>query len=268
MVCPAGALFTYRDLDTAYSISRISWVPISLIFLKMAYRKRYMKKRRVPMRALVKRSIMSLAETKVHASQAFIEPTLASFQTTNQVLRFNPLEGIVAGPQRDNRVGSSIQLRGLRFEMTYDNSASLSTIPVYCTTVVLLVRSQEDPADKLFTSDGSTVGISLPTTFGSQADKGIVHMQPLNNTEFRVLHKSSIRLGSKGEPDMPGPRYAQRLAWLPMNQKIVYNDTNSIITQPNIVVLSWCTNPTQVTQTDTTAKFLHRIDYRVYYKDL
>jgi len=180
---------------------------------------------------------------------------------------YSPNYEIAQGVDAQKRIGNKIHMKGLRLEMVFDNSQLTASIPVYVTVLVVSHTSTESPNVDLFKGFGDTGAISLPTE-ASDEWKHEVHSRPVNTSRYKVISRSALRLGCKAEPDMPGPRFAQRVAFFPLNTICHYDGPASGVfnMKPRLSVIVLATNPTQLTATGGTMKY--ELNSVLYYKDI
>lgn len=238
------------------------------------YSRRYGRKRPT-LRRQVKRAVASLSETKVAYHKQIKEVDLNELNGSVQLRTFNAFGPLSTGTNALQRIGNKIHLSGIRVALTFDNSSDNAGIPCYITTAVLMTNDvTEITLSNLFkgySSGLSGLDVTGPAN-GKEHWKDYIHTTPLNTTTYRVLHRSSIRLGCKAQPDLPGPRYAQRLMYLPINKTITFpqptvTETTFPTIKPRIVVLHMISNPTQIDQSGAATLFLG-METTCYFKDL
>lgn len=180
-------------------------------------------------------------------------------------------EGIPINSGGYGMTGESIYLIGIRLEIAYDNTIDTQAGPVYITTLVVHNKNDQNLYGSLFNNYGNSIGTAsgltatnarrlegshtdlididavpgedadghrqldpAPTPQNTLADADVyVHSAPINKNDYTVLHRSALRLGCKKQPDMPGPRYHQRIVYIPLNKKVqcigtkIHNEPNS-----------------------------------------
>jgi hypothetical protein len=245
----------------------------------MAYRRSGpARRRRKGLKATVKSVVRSLAESHTSYHDQKQEPTHADIASKISCVPFDMLDTLSVGTRGIDRIGHEIQLRGFRVSITYDNSDIAATAPAYITTLVVSTNENEATADgfigKLFRGYDTTSEYATGPLISSPGPEWLadVHTTPINTSTYKVLHRSSIRLGCKAEPDMPGPRYAQRVIYVPVNRKIIFPKTGMTTAdirnvKPRIVMMHFITNPTQVPSSGS-AKIKLRSEVVGYFKDL
>lgn len=257
------------------------------------YRKRRSGKK--TSRKYISRVVRSLAETKVKREDFQDDLDLAGFGDHNTApisaknaagydgvyVSMLPLGSTIGtGTASSDRVGSDIYVSGVRLEFLYDNSSLTARIPVYITTLVVMSMTQDLPSEKLFAQYGANSRQSkdIPNVYKYE-DAHEIHTRPINKERYKVLHRSALRLGCKLEPDLPGPRFAQRVAYIPINKKVSYNNNDNPATPepgllaneitPRFWLITLMTNPTQLRQEAATNGLLKfEINSNFYFKDL
>lgn len=242
----------------------------------MPYRKRSYRSKRSTLRGTVKKTMLSLAESKYAYRDQPQSISLTLLNTQVGLAPFDMLGNVVAGSRPRERTGNSIQLRGFRCSMTYDNSVSTADAPAYITTLVLMVKDTVANSSihlDLFRGHRSdTVQGVGPVLTAAGEWRSDVHTTPINTAKYTVLHRSSLRLGCKEQPDLPGPRYAQRVMYIPVNKTVTFpktamTDDDQEDTSPRFIMLNFITNPTRVVAT-STATVSVRSEITAYYKDI
>ena len=226
------------------------------------FRRSTRKRSKRSIRNTVKNVVNSLAETKI--SQNLTVHTLGIDTYNKQITDeyHNPFGNLVIPPDtgvsNHGRIGNVIHVKGLKCIFSYDNSNDASSAPIYITSMVLLsydevgVQTQELYKGHNTAQDdnsGPPIRVDLVDDFIQW--KSRIHTTPTNTTKYRVLHRSSIRLGCKVQPDLPGPRYAQRVVFIPMDKKVTFPKGqlglgDAAATKPRLHVIHLVSNPTQV----------------------
>lgn len=257
----------------------------------MAYRKRTgTRRRRRGFKNRVKNAVLSMAETKTHVREESVLRPLTLFNdftsnaqtyddtVNNALLRFNPLKDLVNNSDKNARIGNEIYLRGIRFEVTIDNSSPNSSIPIYVTTLVIMTYDSVDPLDYLFKDSISTrESYNYPLFVESQDDAKEVHLLPLNTKRMKVLHRSHERMSCAQKNYLSGPTFSQKIIYVPIRKKIKYqnetgeNSTGQPQPTPSIYYICFATNPTQhVASSPTTVNdlFSSNVKSILYFKDV
>lgn len=247
----------------------------------MAFRKSRKGKKR-NLKTSVKNVIHSLAETKHSTVLSQSKYSLTNFGAEDSpglykgsfTQQLDLLADVSLGSGANQRIGNTINARGVRLELTYDNSASDSKAPIYITSLLVLTTEPQTIMVQLFKGLDTPSSLAYPNLI-KQGDETAhsVHTIPLNTKCMRILHKSSVRLGCKGEPDMPGPRFAQRVVYVPLDKKFHFGATPLSVPsaplqmKPTLLYICFATNPTQIKHTGA-GNFIHSIRSLVYFKDL
>lgn len=238
-----------------------------------SYRKYARRRPKRSMRTSIKRVVNSLAETKSYRRDMKATMPLSTFgsgvpgYSGYHFNWFSPNYEIAQGTGANERIGKKIHMKGLRVEMVFDNSQLTATVPVYITVLVLLSHSNDSPNVDLYKGFGSTGAENLPETI-TEEWKHELHSRPINTSRYRVIARSALRLGCKAEPDMPGPRFAQRVAYFPLNSISTYDGApgGTFNIKPRLSVVVLATNPTQLDATAGSMKY--EINSVLYYKDI
>lgn len=243
----------------------------------MPYKRSYRRKSsKGSFKRAVKKVVTSLAESRT--SYLTDDFTLPLQTLSNQVLvKRQQVLNLISTDSKATRTrdGYEIYLTGLRCAMSYDNSVDTAGIPLYITTMVIMTNDT-DPAylGKLFRGyDKQNEFASGPPATGDAKEwREDVHTRAINGKAYKLLHRSSIRLGCKVQPDLPGPRYAQRVIYIPVNRKITFpKETQTVADneqiKPLIFIIHLVSNPTYVQQTGTAESRI-RTEVVSYYKDL
>ena len=247
----------------------------------------------------VKSIVNSLAETKQYAEDDFY-PNTTLLEDQHKLTTFKPvgigaskydaflvghrqlLQNIVKGTGQSNRIGNKISLKGIHFNVVFDNTNILAEIPLYITFMVVQYPAGVDVKNIwVKPSHGTELNTELRADIPLNASKLDIHTNPVN-PKIRVLHRYHIRLSCASQPDLAGPRYDQRTFYVPMNKTVTYtsepeSSTSLANTSPNFSYLYFVNNPTQLTQSekttsstppvDITPYFETKIRMRMYYKD-
>lgn len=258
-----------------YSISHHIGVPT---IFKMPYTKRYSRRRgrrgKRSFKSSVANVVHSLAESKTLRREIKGDVPLTTFSPSGSLgsnyfyRTFSPNAEIIESANVNARVGKEIFMKGVRFEMVFDNTNTAAVVPVYLTLLVVMTTLDDSPENFLFRSYGPTrAAFSLPAT-ATDEFKHEMHTLPINTTRYKVISRSALRLGCKGEPDLPGPRFSQRIAYFPINKKCRYDDSTGVTNiKPQIHFIVLASNPTQLTQ-GTATNMKYEINSVLYYKDM
>jgi len=246
------------------------------------FRRSTRKRSKRSIRSTVKNVVNSLAETKISQNVTVHPLSVVDYNKQITDEYHNPFANTVipldTNPSNHGRIGNVINVKGLKCIFSYDNSNDLSSAPLYITSMVLMSydevgvqtgelykghnTAQED-------NNGPPIRTDLVGDFIQW--KSRVHTTPTNTTKYRVLHRSSIRLGCKVQPDLPGPRYAQRIVYIPMDKKITFPKGqlglgDNAATKPRLHVIHVVSNPTQVVGVAAPASIT--TETVLYFKDL
>lgn len=224
----------------------------------MAYKRRtYKKKNTASFKKKVLKVVKGVAETKHFKTEKIVDITTADLPGDKSVAVWDTIltDNIPIGAGVANMSGEYIYITGIRLEIAYDNTDIEQGGPLYITTLVLHNKGDQNIFESLFNVYDNTVGTNsglgttnarkltgsttdlvdetatpddndghrqlapTKTSILSNADV-FVHSSPINKGDYTVYHRSALRLGCKLQPDMPGPRYHQRIVYIPINKKV------------------------------------------------
>lgn len=209
------------------------------------YRKRSYKRRgrRNGFRSKVQRIINSNIETK--AVELTTQSISGKVTGTTSWNALKPLtQEISKGPGAGEFVGDVITAKGLRLDITADNSAENSPAPVYCTFMVLL-SYEGNPSAHLFKNhlsgaDNDYATLTEQDRWSVNAERA--NVRPLATDKFKVIFKKQFRLGCRAAKELEGPYFKQSKVYIPMNTKLGMKTTR----KPELYLVMWGNNPTTV----------------------